>query len=579
MRRFAREARAVASLSHGNIVAVYDVGFEENMHYIVMEFVEGESLKDYIRSMGALSTNDCVNIMCQMLEGLGYAHEHGIIHRDIKSHNIMLSLDGRVKVTDFGIAVGISDVTQTYTSSSKIMGSVQYISPEQVQGKKVTERSDIYSAGVVFYEMMTGQLPFSGDSPINVAMQHVQGEVIPPHQLNPEIPVGLSYVVMRAMRKNPEVRYASAFEMENAIRAAVEGLNSVYEPSEEDTRELEAMGDSPYEETAYTQQLQEDPPRQRASSAAVRKRNKKVIIILAVILAAAIGFLLYQVTGGFSAKEVEVPDVVGQPIEQAQETLEELGFTVDIKEEFDESNTYKIGEVMEQSIPAGQMVKGKKNITLTVSQGIEDAKVPNVLDLSETRAKAVLEAAGFKVTTSEETSEDIDQGAIIRQEPGANVPAAKGSTVNLVISSGKPTPKVSVPNVVGKTQSNAQNILSNASLKYAVTSQESSETKGTVIKQSPSAGSSVYEGAEVTIIISKGSEESKVPVDNKVTVPKLVGKTLDTAKSAIANYGLVYGGMTTEASSEYAPGIVISQSPTAGKSVNKGSKVNLVVSE
>ena len=199
MRRFRHEAQAVASLSHPNIVAVYDVGFEENMHYIVMEFVEGESLKEYIKRKGVLKLSEACNIITQILAGVQHAHEHGIIHRDIKPHNILLGKDGRAKVTDFGIAVGMSDVTLTYNTSSRIMGSVHYISPEQVQGTAVTEKSDIYSAGVVFYEMLTGRLPFVGETPISIAMQHVQGELILPHQVNPDVPMGISYVVMRAM--------------------------------------------------------------------------------------------------------------------------------------------------------------------------------------------------------------------------------------------------------------------------------------------------------------------------------------------------------------------------------------------
>ncbi len=508
VRRFQREAQAVASLSHGNIVAVYDVGFEDDMHYIVMEFVEGESLKDYIKSMGVLSINDSVNIMCQMLEGIGYAHEHGIIHRDIKSHNILLSVDGRVKVTDFGIAVGISDVTQTYTSSTKIMGSVQYISPEQVQGRNVTEKSDIYSAGVVFYEMLTGQLPFIGDSPINVAMQHVQAEIVPPHHINTDVPVGLSYVVMRAMRKNPEIRYASAFEMENAIRAAVEGINSVYQPYEDDlpleaTREIEADSVAEIEAESAAALPFRQPA--RSSAAAPNSKNKRTIIILAIVLVAAVAFLLFQVVGGgFAVGEVTVPNVVDKPIAEAQEMLDDIGMKYEITERYDAK--VEEGYVISQSIEAGQTVKKNRTLDLVVSKGAEEGSVPDVVGYSLEDAKQTLQDANFEVEVKEEYDPQVEKGKVISQNPDGGDNAAEGSTVVITVSKGQQLPIITMPTLTGKTLAEAKKIIDNnmLTLGKADTKQSYEYDQGVVFEQSIAAGTEVEQGASVDLVVSDG---------------------------------------------------------------------------
>ncbi|MGI5891644.1 MAG: Stk1 family PASTA domain-containing Ser/Thr kinase [Bacillota bacterium] len=507
VRRFRREAEAVASLSHGNIVAVYDVGYEDNMHYIVMEFVEGESLKDYIKSMGTLSVNDSVNIMCQMLEGIGYAHEHGIIHRDIKSHNILLSVDGRVKVTDFGIAVGISDVTQTYTSSSKIMGSVQYISPEQVQGGNITEKSDIYSAGVVFYEMLTGQLPFNGDSPINVAMQHVQGEIIPPHHINLDVPVGLSYVVMRAMRKNPEIRYNSAFEMENAIRAAVEGLNSVYQnyDDEEATKEIHTEDvsmlhdDLPARNGSYKSPIRKKLPKP------FRNKNKRTILILSAILLAAVVFLLVQVgVLSFSNEEIVVPDLYDVPIEEAESQLKELKLKFSVTEAYDDE--IEEGHVISQSIPAGQTVKKKRTIELVVSQGARKVDVPNVVGDFMQDAENILRDAFFDVEIQEEYNSQVSEGRVIRQSPSDGEQAPEGSTVVITVSKGVKPAIITMPTLTNRTLAEAKKIIDDnmLTLGKARTKESFEYDQGIVFEQSIAAGTEVEQGATIDLVVSDG---------------------------------------------------------------------------
>ena len=303
VRRFRHEAQAVASLSHPNIVSVYDVGYEENMHYIVMEFIEGESLKEYIKRKGALRLAEACNIISQILAGVQHAHEHGIIHRDIKPHNILLGVDGRAKVTDFGIAVGMSDVTMTYNSTSRIMGSVHYISPEQVQGLAVTDRSDIYSCGVVFYEMLTGRVPYQGETPISIAMQHVQGELILPNQVNPEVPAGLSYVVTRAMRKNPETRYNSASEMADAVRAAYQGvLDTARDEGEPGpvstaaTAKSALLGKIKREAEPGEADAAAAPPRARRTGPRLSV-NRVLLLVLAVALVGFIIWMATQLTG------------------------------------------------------------------------------------------------------------------------------------------------------------------------------------------------------------------------------------------------------------------------------------------
>lgn len=518
VRRFRREAQAVASLSHGNIVSVYDVGYEENMHYIVMEFVEGESLKEYIKRNGALEINEACDIITQILEGLQYAHEHGIIHRDIKPHNILLGIDGRAKVTDFGIAVGMSDVTLTYNTSSKILGSVQYISPEQVQGQPVTEKSDIYSVGVVFYEMLTGQLPYSGDAPISIAMQHVQGEFIQPHQINNLIPMGISYVVMRAMRKNPETRFESTREMAEAIYDVLNNLHSNSRPPIAPIPTVIPLQEGIYPEDDFDDEEEDYHFLRRESKKAVKSSAKSAkgphqnlnmgrilllglmgVLVIAVIWAAA------KVIDYFGDGDmVVVPSLVGTDISEAKTKLDDLGlfYTETLKS----STKYEAGVILSQSISADQEVSKGRTIDLVVSDGEPMLEVPTVVGYTERIAVLTLNNLGLEAEVTEEFNKDFPKGEVAIQSPEAGNKVPEGTVIQLVISLGEEAMPITMPNLIGKTLAEAQTIVSDSglfvqSIKYA---ESYDYTSGYVVAQSIEADTETKTGEYVILTVSEG---------------------------------------------------------------------------
>ena len=489
VRRFRHEAQAVASLSHSNIVSVYDVGFEENMHYIVMEFIEGESLKDYIRMKGVLSVAEACNIISQILAGVQHAHEHGIIHRDLKSHNILLSRDGRAKVTDFGIAVGMSDVTLTYNTSSRIMGSVHYISPEQVQGKPVNEKSDIYSVGVIFYEMLTGRLPFLGETPISIAMQHVQGELVPPHQLNNRVSMGISYVVMRAMRKNPDTRYNNAKEMADAVRAAYEGMDS-------------SSGASAFTGDDELKKIVITAPKPKAAPA--NKLNVKRIAMIAgaaVLLIFIVWLVAHLVGGGGSTK---VPNVVGDTYEVAEAKMDEAGLSLDPTYI---NSSEPAGIILDQSVEADTEVSKGRAIGVKVSAGEETVEVPNVEGATRKIAELTLKNRGFvNVECVEQYDEEKPKDEVIMQSPVAGEQVSADTKIELVISKGPKPEEFAMPDLRGFTVDEIGSILSQYDLHLTETKYEDSHeyTKGLICGQSISPKSSTETGSELTITVSNG---------------------------------------------------------------------------
>ena len=430
-----------------------------------------------------------------------HAHEHGIIHRDIKPHNILLGRDGRAKVTDFGIAVGMSDVTMTYNSTSRIMGSVHYISPEQVQGLGVTEKSDIYSCGVVFYEMLTGRVPFVGETPIAIAMQHVQGELLLPHQINPEIPMGISYVVMRAMRKNPDTRYANSLEMTEAIRAAYQGMNDV-EPQQMDT---DALGGLIVKTKKTVQTPAEDVNSIKESR---RKPNSSRLILfgIAIVLLVAIIIIGKQLLGYISMEnnKVEVPNVVGYTQQQAESMLAELELVPVIVSKG--SSEFEAGIVMEQSILEGQEVSRGRSITLTVSEGTATVEVPDLKDYTQRIAELTLANMGLSSIVSTEYNDEVPKGPVILHSPDQGTRVGPGSTVELLVSLGAEPVKFVMENLVGKTMAEIQEYITENQLTIISTTQaESFEYEsGKIIQQSLAAGSTVQTADQLELVISSG---------------------------------------------------------------------------
>ncbi len=501
VRRFRHEAQAVASLSHSNIVAVYDVGFEENMHYIVMEFVEGESLKEYIRRKGAIPVPEACNIITQILAGVQHAHEHGIIHRDLKSHNILLSKDGRAKVTDFGIAVGMSDVTLTYNTSSRIMGSVHYISPEQVQGQAVTEKSDIYSVGVIFYEMLTGRLPFLGETPISIAMQHVQGELILPHQINPKVPMGISYVVMRAMRKNPDARYDSAEDMAKAVRAAYSG-ESV--DSEEVVPTFEE-GEQINKVIPKNTKRNEEATGKKGLFAKGKLNTPRLVLLIAgvVVLIALIVVGIRFLTIMGPGSPAVMPQVVGLSLSDAESRLaeEELVADVTYVDSTEEADT-----VIGQDIAEGEEVERGSSVGLTVSNGISGPEMPDLIGVTRRIAELTLANRGITATITEEYDDEVPVNEVIYQYPVEGTIITENTAVELIISLGPEPEDIFMPNLLGKTLEEARPIIEEYQLDVVETKYASSTEyyEGQICEQSIQPNASTQTGVEITITVSEG---------------------------------------------------------------------------
>ena len=501
VRRFRHEAQAVASLSHSNIVAVYDVGFEENMHYIVMEFVEGESLKEYIRRKGAIPVPEACNIITQILAGIQHAHEHGIIHRDLKSHNILLSKDGRAKVTDFGIAVGMSDVTLTYNTSSRIMGSVHYISPEQVQGQAVTEKSDIYSVGVIFYEMLTGRLPFLGETPISIAMQHVQGELILPHQINPKVPMGISYVVMRAMRKNPDARYDSAEDMAKAVRAAYSG-ESV--DSEEVVPTFEE-GEQINKVIPKNTKRNEEATGKKGLFAKGKLNTPRLVLLIAgvVVLIALIVIGIRFLTIMGPGSPAVMPQVVGLSLSDAESRLaeEELVADVTYVDSTEEADT-----VIGQDIAEGEEVERGSSVGLTVSNGISGPEMPDLIGVTRRIAELTLANRGITATITEEYDDEVPVNEVIYQYPVEGTIITENTAVELIISLGPEPEDIFMPNLLGKTLEEARPIIEEYQLDVVETKYASSTEyyEGQICEQSIQPNASTQTGVEITITVSEG---------------------------------------------------------------------------
>jgi len=511
VRRFRREAQSVASLSHINIVSIFDVGSEDDLHYLVMEYVEGNNLKEYIREKGILPVEEAVPIAIQILEGLQHAHEHGVVHRDIKPHNILITKDGRVKVTDFGIARAASEATVTY--SGAIVGSVHYISPEQAKGISIGAKSDIYAAGVVLFEMLTGQLPFTGDSPIAVALQHIQNEPKSPNEIVKEIPPELSYVIRRAMAKNPDQRYNSAREMRRDLQKISAGS----------FREIDMRPDSSQDEdTVIISGLDEKAaPRRRKR---VKRRYKWVLALMGILVLLAVMWAGYSRLISFlDVEETTVPPLEGKPIDEAKKDLEAAGLKYDLEYAF--NDTVKKDFVIFQDISAGQVVKKSRVVGLIVSQGPELTVVPDLRGKTKREVEVELSNSRLQGTFSEDFSNNIPQGLVISQKPDSKTQVPENTVVSVVISAGVEPKYIPAPDLVNKTLEDAEKILAENGLELGeVTQQESKEFFAwEVISQDPGTGTLILEGDPVNLVVSQGPGPVaqiarvtyEIPEDNK----------------------------------------------------------------
>ena len=624
IKKFLSEAQAAAGLMHPNVVNVYDVGQDRGLYYMVMELVEGITLKEYIQRKGRLSPKETISISIQMVNGIQAAHNKNIVHRDIKPQNIIISKDGKVKVTDFGIARA---TTSTQTVSSSVMGSVHYTSPEHARGDVVNEQSDIYSAGITMYEMVTGQVPFDGDTTVTVALKHLQDQIISPAEAVPEIPYSLECIIMKCTAKNPARRYqncqsliedlkrsltdphgdfvyaggAALRSSDATVMMSTDELDNInirrrgqqrprrpddygprkrYRDDYEDDYEDEDDNDYHDPDDAYRRKGDVDPNTQKIS----RILRVVVIIIIAIGVIAIGGWALTQCGGEPrdiiedepEIEQVEVPDLVGLTEDEARSVLNELelGFRVIERRESDD---FEEGEIIEQEIAAGEEVDIHTTINVVVSIGPETVEVivPDVIRAAEDDAIRTIEALNLvvgRITT--EYHDTIPEGYVISTDPSAGARLEEGDSIAMVVSRGPE--EVSVPDVRGISSSSARSSIENAGLRVGSISEEYSDSvsAGNVISQNIAHGDRVAPNTFIDLVISRGPEPVQM-----VSVPTLTGQSEAEARNRLTGAGLRVGNVTSQRDPAVMAGRVISQSHSSGSQVEEGTYVDFVVSE
>jgi len=524
--RFRREARAAAGLAHPNIVGIFDRAEWDGTPYIAMELVEGRTLKELVIERGPMPVDVATNLTVQLLKALGYAHTRGIVHRDVKPQNVIIDGEGQAKVADFGIARAVnSDMTET----GAIVGTVQYLSPEQAHGQPVDPRSDIYSAGVVLYELLTGRVPFDGEAPVSIALKHVSERPAPPSQLRPGIPPAVESVVLRALEKDPAFRFQNADEfitaLENARRAPTRPI--VREPVPEP-----------------------------------EERSRWWIWLLVALAVVAIGVGAWYLLAG---DRVTVPNVVGREASEAADILHDEGLEVAFVNE--ESDDVPRDEVIKEEPKPGEEVREGTTITLTVSGGRGTVAVPAVEGQSREEAEQALTEAGFKVDVEEEFSESVPEGDVISQSPEGGRQATKGRTVTITVSQG--VEGIEVPRLTGLQREAAEQQLAGLGLSADITEEESTSEPGTVTEQDPAAGTSVEKGAAVQLTVAKERPEVPDVTTGNPTVEEAT-QTLEEAGFKVA---------TDPRPDPALAGRVIAQRPEAGTPRSTGGTVTLVVGE
>lgn len=534
LRRFRNESKAIAVLSHPNIVKVYDVSFGDRIQYIVMEYVDGITLKQYIEQQGEIKWREALYFTVQILQALQHAHERGIIHRDIKPQNIMLLEDGSIKVMDFGIARFTQAETQTMTD--KAIGSVHYIAPEQARGGHINDKADIYSVGVMLYEMLTGQLPFVADNAVSVAIMQMQAEPTPPTRINPSIPKGLEEITMHAMEKNPAQRFPSAADMLEDIERFRRNPEMVFNYGDQ-VDHAYARGTSIYDTAGSRQQDYND--NYEYEEEYVRSKNgAKASMVVTGIVAAVV--VVGLVVGGIflwnyfrnntdtNSDEVIVPTFTGMIYEtEIKDNAEYADFEFEIVEGNQPSQP--AGVVLNQNPQAGMTVKRGKTITLTVNGGtLEQVVVEDVTGDSQQDAYDTLEALGLSPRIQAVADDETAVGYVVRTDPAAGSTVASGSSITIFVSSGPAEEQVTVPNVVGSSLSTAESDLeANGLVRGSVSyDDESDQPEGTVLSSDPEGGTRVSEGSAVNLVVSSGRGAEKT-VHYDIPLPSGVSEDLE----------------------------------------------------
>jgi serine/threonine-protein kinase len=558
--RFRREAKNAAALSHPNIVSIYDRGEAEGTYYIAMEFLDGRSLKELIVSRGPAPISVAIDYTRQILGALRFAHRHGIVHRDIKPHNVLVDPEGRLKVTDFGIArAGASQMTEV----GSIVGTAQYLSPEQAKGAPVDQTSDLYSVGVVLYELLTGGPPFGGDTPVEIAMKHLQARPEPPSARRPEVPHDLDLVVLRALAKDQEDRYESAEEMDADLARVARGV-----AVSEETADAATMIMSRGLATAPTLATAQPPVYyDYEEEAAPRRPFWPWLLALVALIGAIVGGIVVwnQIQDQLSAaKPVVVPPLIDQREPQAVAAVKNAGLVPDVKR----VPTTKADEtyVFDQDPDAFQKIDKGNAVTIFVSAGPPKVKVPSVVGKQSTDATATLGGLGLKFKLHSVYS-DKEPGIVTGQSPKPGTVVEKGSTVTLNVSKGhKP---VAVPSVVGQPYETASSRLQGLGFAVARKDVPSDEPAGTVVAQDPAGNELVPVGSTVTLSVSKGPTTTRVP--------DVTSQDVDTAKATLENSGFKVKVVEQTTNDPNADGIVLSQDPAGNTRAKKGSTVTIVV--
>ncbi|WP_416980546.1 PASTA domain-containing protein [Streptomyces sp. T028] len=546
--RFRREAQSTASLNHPAIAAVYDTGehlsYGAQLPYLVMEYVEGTTLREALHSGPPLTVERALEVTAGVLEALAHSHQHGIVHRDIKPANVMMTWSGQVKVMDFGIARDTRDVGMTQTSM--VIGTAQYLSPEQAMGHATDARSDLYSVGCLLYELLTLRPPFAGDSPMAVMYQHVQEEPRPPSLYNPEVGPQVDTIVLRALTKDPAYRYQSAQEMLADVEAYL-GAPTVLDRTFDGGDEEPDAGEPA------------ESGRRRGSAALIG------VGFAVVVVALVLGWFMFG-RGTADDGKADVPDLVGETLEDARRRADNVGLTLNVTEK-EPCADQPEGHICEQTPVDGRLDKGDA-VSVTVSTGAPKVEVPDVTDKDEDDASRILEDKGFKVKLRHKVSDD-DAGTVLEQDPAGGESVEKGTEITLTVA--KEAEKATVPDLTGSTLSEARKLLAEHDLELGDTTEvESSAEAGTVVEQSATAGQKVEPGTSIDVQLAKSVQTVQISTD-------ILGKTLAEVQNELGALGL----QVTVASGypQASDAVVTSSTPAAGSEVEAGSTVVVVTEE
>ena len=583
-RRFRDESRAVAQLSHANIVSVYDVPSSGDTEYIVMELIDGITLKQYMERRGQMDWRESLHFIIQIMRALEHAHSRGIIHRDIKPQNIMVLRDGSVKVADFGIAC-LQNNAQTLTQDA--LGSVHYISPEQARGEHIDARSDIYSAGVVLYEMLTGRLPFEGDTAVSVAIQHLSSVPLAPSEIREDVPKGLELICMKAMCADINKRYASATAMLEDLESFRKNPDIDMEYIREELKEKENTEATRYiskkelsEAVRNKKEKEKDElaaeKQEKTGIAGTKDEKKRMAIIIGAFAGALLLiFLIFTLIfngfgGGGDSSGHKVPDIRGMTVEEAEklEGIKDI-FTIEVVGT-KENSKYKDGEIISQDPSEGTLRKNNLTIQVYVCAKVEKSYMPTVLNMSESEAKSILNnmSLGLNIQVQDKPSDTVAKGLVVATSPAAGAEIRQGNTVIIYISSGREIKPVTVPNFVGMTEEKANLEAQKLGLVVGASSSEySDKPAGTVIRQSISATTEAKTGDNIYFTISLG------PNNTMVDVPDVIGKSLNAAKSELEAAGFTVAVQWQ--GQEGANEIVIGCTPDG--SAEKGSTITITV--